>query len=203
MMPHASHYGLIVVSAPSGTGKSTLCTRLLAELQNEVALSISTTSRKPRGQEVHGKEYFFVTAEAFKEKIAEGAFAEWALVHGNYYGTETKNLEIFWNQKKNVLLDIDVQGADSFKLVYPEKTFSIFLAPPSMEELERRLRGRGTETEEAIVKRMANAVQELGRKDDFDLVIVNDDLEQTYFQLKQAVNGFMKDLERGTWQKRP
>jgi len=197
------NFGLIVVSAPSGTGKSTLCTRLLAEQKDQVALSISTTSRKPRGQEQHGTEYFFVTAEEFKEKIHEEAFAEWALVHGNYYGTEKKNVELFWSKKRHVLLDIDVQGAESLRQVYPAKIFTIFLAPPSLEELERRLRGRGTETEEAILKRMANAGIELKRKHEFDLVIVNDDLEQTYAELKQAVNGFMKDLERGTWQKRP
>jgi guanylate kinase len=196
-------YGLVVVSAPSGTGKSTLCTRLLAELRSKVALSISTTSRKPRGQEQHGNEYFFVTAEEFKEKIDTEAFAEWALVHGNYYGTEKKNLEIFWSQNKHVLLDIDVQGADSFRKVYPTKTLTVFLAPPSIEELERRLRGRGTETEDAIVRRMTNAHSEMAHQHKFDLVIVNDDLEQTYEQLKLAVSGFMMNLERGTWQKRP
>ena len=202
-MPNDSAYGLIVVSAPSGTGKSTLCTRLLDEQKDQVALSISTTSRQPRGLEENAKEYFFVSIEEFKQKIDANAFAEWAMVHGNYYGTEKKNLEIFWRQKKHVLLDIDVQGADSFRAVYPTKVLSIFLAPPSIEELEWRLRGRGTETEEAIQRRMSNAHAELNRKHEFDLVIVNDDLERTYNELKLEVNGFMMNLERGTWQKRP
>ena len=197
-----TNYGLIVVSAPSGTGKSTLCTRLLAEQRDRVDLSISTTSRPPRGKETHGKEYFFVSPEEFKRKIDAEEFAEWALVHGNYYGTEKKTLETHWGLQRHVLLDIDVQGAESFRIVYPEKTITIFLTPPSVEELERRLRGRGTETEDAIVKRMKNAEIELNRKHEFDLVIVNDDLERTYSELKQAVNGFMTDLERGTWQKR-
>jgi guanylate kinase len=189
-------YGLIVISAASGTGKSTLCTRLLAELRASVQLSISTTSRPPRGNEKHGVEYFFVTADEFKEKIVRGEFMEWAEVHGNFYGTEKAMLEDFWAKKRHVLLDIDVQGADSLRDVHPDKTFSIFLVPPSIEELERRLRGRATEDEAAIQKRMKNARDELSRQHEFDLVIVNDDLERTYAELKRVVTEFTTNLEK-------
>ncbi len=195
-------YGLIVVSAPSGAGKSTLCTRLLSDLESRLSLSISTTSRKPRGQEVHGKEYFFVSADEFKAKIDRGEFAEWALVHGNYYGTEKKTLQGFWGNNKHVLLDIDVQGADSLKALFPSSCVTIFIAPPSMDELERRLRGRGTETEDAVQKRMKNAAQEMSRQPDFDITLVNDQLDQTYLKLVDATTRFMDELEGGTWQKR-
>ena len=195
-------YGLIVVSAPSGAGKSTLCTRLLQDLKDRLSLSISTTSRLPRGQEVHGKEYFFVTSAEFEQKIAQGEFAEWALVHGNYYGTEKNTLQSFWNDQKHVLLDIDVQGADSLKDSFPAKCVTIFIAPPSIEELERRLRGRGTETEEAIQRRMKNAEQELSRQPDFDIILVNDQLDLTYLKLIEATTRFMDELEGGIWLKR-
>ena len=202
MAIQSEKYGLMVVAAPSGAGKSTLCTRLLADLKSRLALSISTTSREPRGQEVHGKEYFFVTPEEFRAKIDRAEFAEWALVHGNYYGTEKKTLQDFWGDHKHVLLDIDVQGADSLRTAFPSKCVTIFIAPPSLEELERRLRGRGTETEEAIRKRMANASQELAKQPDFDITLVNDQLDETYLKLIEAVTRFMDELEGGTWQKR-
>ncbi len=159
-----SKFGLIVVSAPSGAGKSTLCTRLLHNLNQRLALSISATSRAPRGQEQDGVEYFFQTRETFIQKIDAGAFAEWALVHGNYYGTMKETLEKFWSQQKHVLLDIDVQGAAALRAVYPQSCYSIFISPPSLEELERRLRGRGTETEENIKRRMNNAREEMRRQ---------------------------------------
>ncbi len=188
--------GLIVVSAPSGAGKSTLCTRLLKELPERLSLSISSTSRAPRGAEKEGQEYFFISPELFLNKIKQNEFAEWAQVHGNYYGTQKKTLETFWKNKKNVLLDIDVQGADSLRKVYPERCFSIFIAPPSIEVLEQRLRGRGTESEESIQKRMKNAGAELARQNEFDLILVNDVLESTYFNLREAVIKKMDEWER-------
>ena len=174
----------------------------LIVVKDRLSLSISTTSRLPRGQEVHGKEYFFVTSAEFEQKIAQGEFAEWALVHGNYYGTEKNTLQSFWNDQKHVLLDIDVQGADSLKDSFPAKCVTIFIAPPSIEELERRLRGRGTETEEAIQRRMKNAEQELSRQPDFDIILVNDQLDLTYLKLIEATTRFMDELEGGIWLKR-
>jgi guanylate kinase len=196
-----SKFGLIVVSAPSGAGKSTLCARLLADLSARIALSISSTSRAPRGQEQHGKEYFFLDREEFHQKAQAGFFAEWAHVHENYYGTLKETLENFWSGKKHVLLDIDVQGADSLRKAYPDRCFTIFIAPPSLAELEKRLRGRQTETEAAIQKRMKNAEEEMKRHPEFNLVLVNDDFEQTYQELKISVMKVMDELEAGTWQK--
>jgi guanylate kinase len=189
-------YGLIVVAAPSGAGKSTLCTHLLKDLPDRVALSVSSTSRAPRGTEQHGREYFFLTPEEFQSKIDQDEFAEHAFVHGNFYGTSKRMLEQFWAQKKHVLLDIDVQGAESMRKLYGKRCLTVFIAPPSLEELERRLRGRGTESEDAIRKRMKNAIDEMAEKDRFDLVLVNDDYEQTFQKLEAAVLRFMDDLEK-------
>jgi guanylate kinase len=198
----ANHYGLIVVSAPSGAGKSSLCARLLKDHRDRLELSISTTSRAPRGREIHGVEYYFATPEEFKTRIDQGDFAEWALVHGNYYGTSKSTLRSFWSHRKHVLLDIDVQGSESLRKGYPDRCFTVFIAPPSLEVLEERLRGRGTESEEAIRKRMANAVSEMAQKDHFDLTIVNDDFESAYRALEAAVMDFMKEIEEGAWRKR-
>jgi guanylate kinase len=194
-------YGLIVVSAPSGAGKSTLCTRLLSELSSRLSLSISTTSRAPRGSERDGVEYFFVRAPEFEERIRRSDFAEWAQVHGNYYGTSRSTLTRFWSTGRHVLLDIDVQGTASLKQAYPERTFTVFIAPPSLEVLEARLRGRGTDSEESVQKRMRNAVDEMSRQNEFDQVILNEDLERAYHELREAVTGFMDRLEAGQWQK--
>lgn len=183
---------LIVVAAPSGTGKTTLCSRLLRDIP-ELILSISTTTRAPRGTEKNGVEYFFVPKAEFQKKIDAGRFAEWAEVHGNYYGTSKDFIEQAFSQGKSLLLDIDVQGAAALKKSYPEETVRIFLAPPSMEELERRLRARGTDSEESIQKRLANAKHELTHLGHFDHVVVNDDLEHAYFQL----SGIILHLLRG------
>lgn len=178
---------LIVISAPSGAGKTTLCNHLLRDFPRELVLSISTTTRAPRGREQHGKEYFFVTKEQFEEQIRAGRFAEWALVHGNYYGTSKDVIEKTFAEGRSVLLDIDVQGAESLKTAYPAESLLVFVAPPSMEELERRLRGRKTDSEETIARRMANARAEMAKKDIFDHVIINDSLDRAYGELKAHV----------------
>ena len=196
-------YGLIVISAPSGAGKSTLCAELLKRQSSRIALSISSTSRAPRGAEVEGREYKFLSVEEFKKDIQAGDFAEWAEVHGNYYGTSRETLQQFWNQKRHVLLDIDVQGAESLRKAFPDISFTVFIAPPSIEELERRLRGRGTETEAAIQKRMANAKHEMDEKEKFDFILTNDRFEETYQKLEEVVVSFMNQLEECKWQKRP
>ena len=197
-----SQFGLIVVSAPSGAGKSSLCARLLQDLSARLALSISATSRAPRGQEKDGKEYYFLERDDFRQKVKKGEFAEWAEVHGNFYGTLKQAIESFWLAKKHVLLDIDVQGAHSLRQAYSDRCFTVFIAPPSIAELEKRLRGRKTETEEAIQKRMKNAEVEMKRHPEFDLVLINDDFEATYRQLNISVIDGMDKLEAGTWQKR-
>lgn len=180
---------LLVISAPSGAGKTTLCQKLLQELSRELVLSISSTTRAPRGQERDGVEYHFLTHDQFKRGIDQGEFAEWALVHGNYYGTAKKTIEDAFSRGKSVLLDIDVQGADSLKKTYPDRNLLIFIAPPDMQELEKRLRARGTDTEETIQKRMTNAHEEMAESKKFDHVIVNDNFDRAYTELKQKVEG--------------
>jgi guanylate kinase len=178
---------LIVVSAPSGAGKTTLCQRLLMDFPDRLALSVSSTTRAPRGQERHGKEYFFLTREEFERAIAQGEFAEWALVHGNYYGTSRSAIESAFASGRSVLLDIDVQGAASLARAYGERCYRVFISVPSLDELEARLRGRGTDTEETIQRRLRNAREEIARSREFDLVIVNDSLERAYGELRGAV----------------
>lgn len=177
---------LIVTSAPSGTGKTTLCDRLLKEIP-ELILSISMTTRAPRGEEKNGVHYFFVTHDEFQARIAADGFAEWAEVHGNYYGTTRDFVAKAFKEGKSLLLDIDVQGAAQLKTRYPAETLRIFLEPPSMEELERRLRARGTDSEATIQKRLEAAAQEMAERKHFDHVIVNDNLEHAYFQLAGVV----------------
>lgn len=195
MTKQNSNYGLIVISAPSGAGKSTLCGRLLRDFPGRLKLSISTTSRLPRGSEQNAVEYFFTDNTDFKARIDAGEFAEWALVHGNYYGTQKATIEGFWKAGRHVLLDIDVQGAASLKALYGERCFTVFIAPPSMEELEKRLRGRGTDSEETIQKRMRNAAGEMARKVEFDRIVVNDDFERARRELDTAVREFMDRME--------
>ncbi|MDR3607205.1 MAG: guanylate kinase [Oligoflexia bacterium] len=178
---------LIVISAPSGTGKTTLCARLLKDLSSMLTLSISSTTRPPRGKEQHGIEYFFLSTQDFEVAIQRGHFAEHARVHDNYYGTSRDAIESNWKQGKSVLLDIDVQGAASLKKAYPDETVRIFIAPPSLEALEQRLRKRGTDPEETIQKRLKNAEKEMSHMKRFDYVIVNDDLERAYRQLRDIV----------------
>lgn len=177
---------LVVISAPSGTGKTTLCARLLHEIP-ELHLSVSTTTRAPRGQEKEGVAYFFVPKDEFQKKIAADRFAEWAEVHGNFYGTTKDYIERAFAHGESLLLDIDVQGADQLKRAYPVETLRIFLKPPSMAELERRLRTRGTDSEESIQKRLLAAAEEMKAMDHFDHVVLNDDLEHAYLQLSGIV----------------
>lgn len=183
----SSRSRLVVISAPSGTGKTTLCARLLKDFP-ELHLSVSTTTRAPRGQEKNGIEYFFVTREDFQKKIESGRFAEWAEVHSNFYGTSKDYIEHAFVRGESLLLDIDVQGADLLKRSYPRETLRVFISPPSMEELERRLRARGTETEESIQERLRATKTEMEAVEHFDYVIINDDFEKAYFQLAGIVS---------------
>lgn len=177
---------LVVISAPSGAGKTTLCQRLLSEFP-QLCLSISSTTRAPRGQEVNGREYHFLTAEQFKAQIDAGRFAEWAEVFGRYYGTSKDTLEAVFAQNRAVLLDIDILGAEQLRRAYPDEILRVFIAPPAFEVLGQRLRARGTETEEKIQERLARARRELDASAQFDHVIVNDDLERAYGELRAIV----------------
>lgn len=173
---------ILVVCAPSGTGKSTLIEMLRKEFSN-FSFSVSYTTRAPRGGEQDGREYHFVSREAFVAMRSKGDFCEWAEVHGNFYGTATKPVELMLDDGKDVLFDIDVQGAKQLKKTFYKGTF-VFLLPPSQTELIRRLKGRGTDSEESIERRLSNAVGEMSQARWFDYWVVNDDLEVAYQELK-------------------
>lgn len=172
----------IALAAPSGGGKTTLCSMLLKKY-SATSLSISYTTRSPRAGEVNGREYHFVDKAGFEALIQRGDLVEWAEVHGNYYGTSKAFLEQQGKQGKVVLLDIDVQGVDSLKACFGNRCLSIFLLPPSMEALEKRLRARNTESEDKIQQRLTNAREEISRAKDFDVKIINSDLEHTFKEL--------------------
>jgi len=176
---------LIIISAPSGTGKSTLCRRLIPDLAG-ACYSVSVTTRKPRRGEAMGKDYFFVSREDFKEKVKRGELAEWALVHGHYYGTPRDFLERNLERGKDVILDIDVRGAAKLKKMYPEAV-SIFLVPPSFSELEKRLRGRRKNSEKSVKKRLKNALGEIRRIKNYDYLVINDRLVDALRELKCIV----------------
>ena len=176
---------LIVMSGPSGAGKGTLCAHLREQISME--LSISATTRQPRPGEVEGKNYFFLTREEFKKKIHEDGFIEWAEVYGNYYGTPRKYVEDMLLDGKNVMLEIDPQGAKSVKLSIPDAVL-VFIMPPSYKELERRIRGRGTETEEQMTRRLSCAVSEINTLAAYDYVIINDDIDVAVENLKSIIS---------------
>ena len=180
-----SQASLFVISGPAGAGKGTLVSRVLERVPDSW-LSLSATTRAPRGSETHGVEYLFFSVEEFERTIAEGGFVEWALVHGNYYGTPIAPIEERLAMGGRVLLEIDVQGAFQVREKFPQATL-VFIAPPSMEVLEQRLRARGTDSEEAIKRRLANAAGELAAAGRYDVVIVNDDLEEATAELVKVL----------------
>lgn len=176
---------LIVIVAPSGTGKSTLITKLKRELP-EIKESVSFTTRKRREGEVDGVNYHYIEKAKFEEMRDADEFLEWAVVHGNYYGTSKTVVAKGLENGDYLLFDLDVQGCDSMKEVFPEAKV-IFIEPPSVNELEKRLRGRGTESTDIIDLRLNNAKEELKRKDDFDFKVLNDHFDSAYENLKRVV----------------
>ncbi len=163
---------MIIFSGPSGVGKGTIKDEYMKNYSDNVYFSVSATTRKPREGEIDGKDYLFVSHDEFRRMIDDGEFYEWAEVHGEYYGTPKKKAQEELAKGNDVIFDIDVQGGLMVKKQSPE-AIMIFITPPSMEELEKRLRGRGTESEEKIQKRLAAAVEELKRARDYDYVVVN------------------------------
>ncbi len=175
-----------MVSGPAGAGKGTLVARLAQALPGKVWVSISATTRAPRGKEQHGVEYLFKTVEEFEAGIEAGAFLEWACVHGNFYGTPVAPIEEAISAGQACILEIDVQGGFQVRERFPEARL-IFIAPPSMEELRRRITGRGTDSPEAIETRMANAAGEMEAAVAYDLTIVNDNLNRATEELVAVV----------------
>lgn len=176
---------LIVVSGPSGTGKGTVCGELLDSMP-ELAYSISATTRAPRAGEVDGKNYYFLTKERFEELISEGGFLEYANVYGNYYGTPLVKIQERLAEGNDILLEIDTQGALEVMKKCPDGLF-IFLLPPSLGELERRIRGRGSETEESLKKRLGNAKAEIAIGEKYKYVVVNDTVKKAVASIKSII----------------
>lgn len=186
---------LIICSAPSGSGKTTLVKHLLSQNLN-LHFSISATSRQSRGEEKNGKDYYFLSQEEFKQKVEQEAFVEWEEVYdGVFYGTLKSEVENLLKEGKNVIFDVDVVGGLNLKKFYKENALAIFIAPPSVEELERRLNGRGTDTEEVIAERVAKANYELSFREKFDVIIVNNVLQEAQNEIVARVQNFLNTEE--------
>ncbi|KGQ46297.1 guanylate kinase [Gallibacterium anatis] len=187
---------LYIVSAPSGAGKSSLISALLQQQPSyEMQVSISHTTRQPRPNEEHGKHYYFVDHKEFERLIAEDAFLEYAEVFGNYYGTSLPMIERSLKQGIDVFLDIDWQGAQQVRKKVPAAK-SIFILPPSLQELERRLVGRGQDSNEVIAARMKKAISEISHYDEYDYLIINDDFDQALSEIKVVLKAEKLRVER-------
>lgn len=183
---------LMIFSAPSGSGKSTLVQYLMSQNPN-LAFSISCTSRAPRGTEKHGVEYYFLSPEEFRQRIASDEFLEYEEVYTDkFYGTLKSEVERLSQEGKVVLFDVDVKGGVNIKKFYGDRALSIFVQPPSIEELSRRLHGRGTDTEEVIQTRLDKAAYELTFASQFDKVVINDDLDKAKADVLKLMNEFLK-----------
>ncbi len=179
---------IYIFCAPSGSGKSTMVNHLLTNHPNLFELSISCTTRPPRGKEVHGREYYFITVEEFQDRIKRDDFIEYEQVYeGLYYGTLKEEIARIEAAGRQVLFDVDVKGGINLKRILGDKATSIFICPPSIDELRRRLEGRGDTSPEMIEKRLAKAEEELSYKPQFDRVVVNDDLHHAFTQLDAII----------------
>ena len=179
---------IYIFCAPSGSGKSTMVQHLLSTFPGQFELSVSCTTRPPRGQEVHGREYYFISVEEFQQRIANDEFIEYEQVYeGLYYGTLKEEISRIEAAGKQVLFDVDVKGGVNLKRILGEKAVSVFICPPSVDELRRRLEGRGDTSPEMIEKRLAKAEEELSYKPLFDRVVVNDDLQKAFAQLDALI----------------
>lgn len=183
---------IIVITAPSGAGKTSITRYLLDLLPEKLAFSISAATRKARGNERNGIDYYFMNEADFTNKIQHDEFIEWEMVYeGKYYGTLKSELTRIWNEGKVPVLDIDVKGAIHVQEQYPETTLSLFIEPPSVDELKRRLQSRGTESEDSLNARVNKASYELSFKQAFDHIIVNDNLEKAQKQAEDIIKAFL------------
>lgn len=183
---------LIIFSAPSGSGKTTIVRHLLSKYQEKLAFSVSAATRSQRSYEVDGRDYYFLSGQEFKSRIANEQFAEWEEVYaGSYYGTLKSEVERLWALGKCVLFDVDVKGGLKLKEAYGDKALSVFVRVTSEDEIRRRLSGRGTETDSTLETRMAKVRYELSFEEEFDVVLFNDDLELALEQAEHLVEDFI------------
>lgn len=182
---------ILIFGAPSGSGKSTLVNYLLNK-RSDLEFSISATTRAPRGQEVNGKEYYFITNDQFQQLITEGKLVEWQQVYsGTYYGTLRSEIQRIEDKHHHVVFDVDVKGGANLKRLFGDKALSIFVAPPSIDELRNRLTHRATDSAEKIEERINKAAEELTYRPQFDVVIVNDNLQEAEKHLDEVVDNFL------------
>lgn len=191
-MTIVTQHKIIIITAPSGAGKTSITRQLLKTYPEQLAFSISATTRAARGSERHGVDYYFISQEEFTDKIQHEQFIEWEMVYeGKYYGTLKSELQRIWGEGRIPLLDIDVKGAIHVQQQFPEATMSLFIEPPSIDELKRRLAGRGTDTEDSVQARINKAAYELSFKHSFHHVIVNSNLELAVAEAKTLVGDFI------------
>ncbi len=190
-MSDSNHQKILILTAPSGAGKTSITHFLMSEIPG-LSFSVSAATRSARANERDGVDYYFITEEEFKKKIQQKEFAEWEMVYeGKYYGTLKSELKRIWSQGKVPVLDIDVKGALHVRQQYPENTLSIFIEPPSVEELKRRLQARGTENNDSLQARINKATYELSFRDHFDVIIVNKDLKEACLEAHKIVSAFL------------
>lgn len=183
---------IIIITAPSGAGKTSITKHLMQRFP-QLAFSVSAATRPPRDNEKNGVDYHFMTEEVFKQKIQQNEFVEWEMVYeGKYYGTIKEELQRIWNMDKIPVLDIDVKGAIHVQQQYPQTSLSLFIEPPSVKELKKRLESRGTETAESLAARVNKASYELSFKEHFNKIIVNDDLEKACIEAELILLGFVE-----------
>lgn len=183
---------VMVFSAPSGAGKTTIVTHLL-ETFNKLEFSVSATSRAPRGKEVDGKDYYFLSTREFKKRVKNNEFVEYEEVYpGSFYGTLKSEVERIWAKGNVIMFDVDVKGGVNIKKIFGEKAFTVFIMPPSLEVMEQRLRARGTDSDEAIKTRIAKAAEEMTYAAKFDTVLVNDVLEESFAKAERLVTLFTR-----------
>ena len=183
----------ILFSAPSGSGKTTIIKQVL-QRYNCFQFSISATSRQPREGEIHGRDYYFLSADEFEQQVRNDQFLEWEEVyHGTRYGTLKSEIDRIWNEGSVIIFDVDVKGGMNIKRYFGDDALAIFVMPPSIEVLEQRLRSRGTESEESIQKRLGRSAEELKQADNFDITIINDDLATAVEQTCQAINNYLEE----------
>jgi guanylate kinase len=184
---------IIIITAPSGAGKTSITRHLLKTFPEQLAFSVSAATRQRRDYEKDGADYYFIPVKDFKEKIKNNAFVEWEMVYeGKYYGTLKSEIHRIWEKEKIPLLDVDVKGAVHVQQQYPENSLSLFIEPPSVDELKKRLQSRGTESPESLAARINKASFELSFKNHFDKVIVNDNLEKACKESEKIVWGFLE-----------